>query len=94
MQQPKRTKYRKMFKGTNTGLAHRGSIRQRHDIRPRSHHFSNSRVAEFNNRLNQLTFFFLQNSFGFTYINQCLKIASIIIILFFETIFENLIFSF
>ena len=25
MQQPKRTKYRKMFKGTNTGLAHRGS---------------------------------------------------------------------
>src|SRR6187397_1972384 len=25
MQQPKRTKYRKMFKGTNTGFAHRGS---------------------------------------------------------------------
>ena len=25
MQQPKRTKYRKQFKGTNTGLAHRGS---------------------------------------------------------------------
>jgi len=25
MQQPKRTKYRKMFKGTNTVLAHRGS---------------------------------------------------------------------
>jgi large subunit ribosomal protein L16 len=25
MQQPKRTKYRKQFKGTNAGLAHRGS---------------------------------------------------------------------
>src|SRR5262247_4700077 len=25
MQQPKRTKYRKQFKGTNTGFAHRGS---------------------------------------------------------------------
>ena len=25
MQQPKRTKYRKQFKGTNTGYAHRGS---------------------------------------------------------------------
>ena len=25
MLQPKRTKYRKQFKGTNTGLAHRGS---------------------------------------------------------------------
>ena len=25
MMQPKRTKYRKQFKGTNTGLAHRGS---------------------------------------------------------------------
>ena len=25
MQQPKRTKYRKQFKGTNTGLAQRGS---------------------------------------------------------------------
>jgi large subunit ribosomal protein L16 len=25
MQQPKRTKYRKQFKGTNSGLAHRGS---------------------------------------------------------------------
>ena len=50
-------------------LAHGCLFGKGHNLSPRGHHLADARVAKFYNRVDQLAFFFFQDSFRFTHVD-------------------------
>ena len=58
-------------------------MRNRNDIGSRCHDLTHPSVAKLNDRVDQFAFFFLDDTFGFTDVDERLQVVAIVVIVFF-----------